>query len=533
MFCSDCDLRHSMSTVSLTFPASTNSECRLAGRRLFTRMSDCANSVSISSSQAILSRLRRRPCSYKGRTDFGVLFREPGKQMGSVSLGSREALPLHRLSLLHNIRVIDAECMSFSSYDRCLRTPASVEGPLVLDTTNRHRSQRGTGVHGARISNVGHNLSRVTLHHSPPTKEKGKQTDFSFPKSLTAGWTVLSRIHVEDPFPPVHQHLLFAREKETRWRAYASLFPHPISTRGERVRALFLQFFLNGWFLYIPPVLYIIYRRYCITKRHRLVFLAIVLFLVLCPIPRYLPIRRWKMWRLLHRYHRATVIVEDAKSLPPSKPTIFTAVPHAIVPVAQALLPTGEFGSLLGHITMAVASIVKYVPVYGHIIRLIGSQDVSAAKLMTTLTRDRQSVVISPGGIAEMYTVDEKTENLLLKDRQGLLRLALQTGSDVVPVYCFGNSETFKLVKASTKLQPLARFFRVALLLFFGRFGLPIPFEVPLLYVIGRGLRLPKVEDPTQEDVQIAHRRYMSEIRRIFNTYKGLYGWKEKELIVH
>nr|CEL72130.1 TPA: Diacylglycerol acyltransferase [Toxoplasma gondii VEG] len=106
---------------------------------------------------------------------------------------------------------------------------------------------------------------------------------------------------------------------------------------------------------------------------------------------------------------------------------------------------------------MAVASIVKYVPVYGHIIRLIGSQDVSWAELTTTLTRDGQSVVISPGGIAEMYTVDEKTENLILKDRQGLLRLALQTGSDVVPVYCFGNSETFKLVKASTKLQPLAR----------------------------------------------------------------------------
>nr|CEL64859.1 TPA: LOC100127341 protein, related [Neospora caninum Liverpool] len=106
---------------------------------------------------------------------------------------------------------------------------------------------------------------------------------------------------------------------------------------------------------------------------------------------------------------------------------------------------------------MAVASIVKHVPIYGHIIRLIGSQDASGAKLVTALTRDRQNIVLSPGGIAEMYTVNEKTENLLLKDRQGLLRIALQTGADVVPVYCFGNSETFKLVKASAVLQPLAR----------------------------------------------------------------------------
>lgn len=39
-----------------------------------------------------------------------------------------------------------------------------------------------------------------------------------------------------------------------------------------------------------------------------------------------------------------------------------------------------------------------------------------------------------------------------------MLRLALQTGADVVPIYCFGNSQTFRLVKGSKKLQPLARY---------------------------------------------------------------------------
>ncbi|PFH31147.1 diacylglycerol acyltransferase [Besnoitia besnoiti] len=289
---------------------------------------------------------------------------------------------------------------------------------------------------------------------------------------------------------------------------------------------------LNGWFLYIPAILYLIYRRYCTTRRRHLAFIVILLLFICCPMPRNLRARRWKMWNLLHRYHRATVIVEDAKSLPPRKPTIFTAIPHAIVPVAQAVLPTGEFGSLLGYFTIAVASIVKYVPVYGHFSRLVGSEDASGTKLKEVLSRRRQSILISPGGIAEMYTVDEKTEKLHLKDRQGLLRLALQTGADVVPVYCFGNSETFRLLKGSERFQTLARFFRMAILLFYGRFGLPIPFEVPLLYVIGRAMRLPKIENPTSEDVKIAHMRYISEVRRIFSTYKGLYGWKTKELSI-
>ncbi|KEP61020.1 UNVERIFIED_CONTAM: mono- or diacylglycerol acyltransferase [Hammondia hammondi] len=129
-----------------------------------------------------------------------------------------------------------------------------------------------------------------------------------------------------------------------------------------------------------------------------------------------------------------------------------------------------------------------------------------------------------------MYAINSSTERLHLNERKGLLKLALETGADIVPIYCFGNTDTFKLTKGCRSLQPIARLFRTALLLFYGRFGLPVSFEVPLLYVIGKALRFPKIRHPSTQDIEAAQKQYLAAVHRIFNTYKGLYGWQHKSL---
>lgn len=48
-------------------------------------------------------------------------------------------------------------------------------------------------------------------------------------------------------------------------------------------------------------------------------------------------------------------------------------------------------------------------------------------------------------------------ERLYLKERKGLVRLAIQTGAHIVPVYAFGSSQVFRLFWGMRFLQPLAR----------------------------------------------------------------------------
>ncbi|CAN0433247.1 unnamed protein product, partial [Ectocarpus sp. 13 AM-2016] len=55
----------------------------------------------------------------------------------------------------------------------------------------------------------------------------------------------------------------------------------------------------------------------------------------------------------------------------------------------------------------------------------------------------------------------------------------------------------------------------------------------PLLVVTGRPIVVPKsAGEPTQADIDKYHDLFVAELRRIFDKYKGPYGWGEKELII-
>lgn len=77
------------------------------------------------------------------------------------------------------------------------------------------------------------------------------------------------------------------------------------------------------------------------------------------------------------------------------------------------------------------------------------------------------------GGIAEMYLVDDHAEVIKIKDRKGFVRVAVEHGTEIIPVYHFGNSQLFKWGPKSW--EGLSRKWRVALGFMFGRYNLPLP----------------------------------------------------------
>mmetsp|Transcript_18750 Transcript_18750/g.42622 ORF Transcript_18750/g.42622 Transcript_18750/m.42622 type:complete len:90 (+) Transcript_18750:319-588(+) len=73
-----------------------------------------------------------------------------------------------------------------------------------------------------------------------------------------------------------------------------------------------------------------------------------------------------------------------------------------------------------------------------------------------------------------------------------------------------------------------------SLTFFWGRWGLPLPLPDKLIYVRGRPLGLPKIEgEPTQAQIDEWHGKYVAELTRIFEAYKGMRpDFKGKTLIV-
>lgn len=143
------------------------------------------------------------------------------------------------------------------------------------------------------------------------------------------------------------------------------------------------------------------------------------------------------------------------------------------------------------------------------------------------------TVVLYVGGMAELFLSCEHVEKLYLEKRKGFIKLALTQGIDIVPVYLFGNTSVLSVLKTGL-LATISRRLQVSLTYIWGRWNLPIPRDVKLLYVTGQPLGLPKIENPTQEDIDKYHRQYCDQVKRIFEKYKENAGpeYKHKKLVI-
>lgn len=153
---------------------------------------------------------------------------------------------------------------------------------------------------------------------------------------------------------------------------------------------------------------------------------------------------------------------------------------------------------------------------------------------------------LAPGGIAEMFEGYPKPlthpddEYAILKPRKGFLRMAVKHGVPVIPIYCFGATKMLKRVQLPALFENVSKLLRISLCLFFGPWGLPIPFRQRLLYVMGRPIFPPNVMDGSERPVEgnpdfdrqvdEMHSRFCDELLALFDRYKKSYGWDKKEL---
>ena len=117
---------------------------------------------------------------------------------------------------------------------------------------------------------------------------------------------------------------------------------------------------------------------------------------------------------------------------------------------------------------------------------MMGFISVDRKSFVAALKKGR-SVCLIPGGIAEMFVCSygNTKETLFIKNRKGFVKIALETGSQIVPCYCFGNSQTFTSGSGRV-LKFVSRVLKASLVVFWGRGGLPVPHHVPMLTVIGK-----------------------------------------------
>ena len=230
------------------------------------------------------------------------------------------------------------------------------------------------------------------------------------------------------------------------------------------------------------------------------------------------------------------------------KQYIFAYHPHALYPLGLVFYhKMTEFKKHFRSIRPIplVASVIFRLPILGQLACRAGVREVTGSVFRKALA-DRGAVTLVPGGQAELCVAprahSEKNPEIVLNTRhKGFIKIALQTGSYLVPVFCFGEIYQLKNGLCFPRLQnwTYKQFGFPIPFLPVGRFGIPFPLNSkqsghPFTFVVGSPMKVAHVQGRpvTQEEIDQTHARYFARVEKLFHKYKAQCGYQNKKFVL-
>jgi 2-acylglycerol O-acyltransferase 2 len=239
----------------------------------------------------------------------------------------------------------------------------------------------------------------------------------------------------------------------------------------------------------------------------------------------------WDIWREYFDFQYDDSSIKNRKE---GERYIFFEFPHGVFPM-------GEFvsASVIREITPGKmicgsgADVVFMFPVMRQMMAWIGTKPARKEYYAKTFKEGNYAAVI-PGGIAEMYLIDDKnteTESIYFKNRKGTVKMAIQQGANIIPVFFFGNTKLFHVVGgANTWLATLSRKLKASIMFFYGRNYLPVPYRHPIRMISGEIVEVKQNDNPTDEEIADVLNRVSQSVQNVYDNKKP--AWEKRKLVI-
>ncbi|KAK5917827.1 hypothetical protein CgunFtcFv8_002639 [Champsocephalus gunnari] len=249
-------------------------------------------------------------------------------------------------------------------------------------------------------------------------------------------------------------------------------------------------------------------------------------------------VRNWRVWDHLRDFFPIKLV--KTAELNPNKNYIVGIHPHGIMGFGALTCFSTEscgFKELFPGLRSTLLVLVGLfrLPVFREYTMFLGLLPVSKKSLVHLLTNRGKgnAAVIVIGGAAESLFSAPGINTLVMRQRKGFVRVALEFGADLVPAYAFGENEIFKQVIFSEgslgrRLQDLfKKIMGFAPCLFAGEHMGILPYRIPITTVVGSPISVPKHIKATEEEVDHFHNLYMEALSKLFHEHKVSCGLSE------
>ncbi|KAM4846180.1 diacylglycerol O-acyltransferase 2 isoform 1-T1 [Thomomys bottae] len=259
-------------------------------------------------------------------------------------------------------------------------------------------------------------------------------------------------------------------------------------------------------------------------------------------------VRNWAVWRYFRDYFPIQLV--KTHNLVTTRNYIFGYHPHGIMGLGafcnfstEATEVSKKFPGIRPYLATLAGNF--RMPVLREYLMSGGICPVNRDTIDYLLSKNGSgnAIIIVVGGAAESLSSMPGKNAVTLRNRKGFVKLALRHGADLVPTYSFGENEVYKQVIfeegswgrwVQKKFQKYIGF---APCIFHGRglfssdtWGL-VPYSKPITTVVGEPITIPKLEHPTQQDIDLYHTMYMEALVKLFDRHKTKFGLPETEVL--
>mmetsp|Transcript_4525 Transcript_4525/g.12611 ORF Transcript_4525/g.12611 Transcript_4525/m.12611 type:complete len:255 (-) Transcript_4525:105-869(-) len=245
-------------------------------------------------------------------------------------------------------------------------------------------------------------------------------------------------------------------------------------------------------------------------------------------------------------YFGLTTILEDEPSIlrhdkdPAQKAVIFALEPHDILPYPVfAFSPAlKRLPGRVGHDhSCLMTSVIFHLPILKQVYTWVSGAPIDKRTFRRRLEHG-QSFSFIPGGVQEVTNLDPANPDdvvLYLRRRRGFVKLALASGSPVVPVFCFGVDGSYGYwIPRGKMVARIGRRIGFLPMVFWGRFGLPfgIPHPRKITVAVGSPIEFPELgeEGVTDEAVSEYHALFLQEMEALYDRHKADMGYGHRRL---